>query len=55
MPQLVIEPERNRAFYNEREFNFRPYRGDVKRDAETYLQYMEGFNTAVPAKNIEPL
>ena len=45
----------NRAFYNEREFNFRPYRGDVKRDAETYLQYMEGFNTAVPAKNIEPL
>ena len=35
--------------------NFRPYRGDVKRDAETYLQYMEGFNTAVPTKNIEPL
>ena len=55
MPQLVIEPKRNRAFYNEREFNFRPYRGDVKRDAETYLQYMEGFNTAVPTKNIEPL
>lgn len=55
MPQLVIEPERNRAFYNEREFNFRPYKGDVKRDAETYLTYMEGFNTAVPAKNIEPL
>lgn len=55
IPQLVIEPERNRAFYNEREFNFRPYRGDVKRDAETYLQYMEGFNTAVPTKNIEPL
>lgn len=55
MPQLVIEPEYNRAFYNGREFNFRPYRGDVKRDAQTYLKYMNGFDTAVPAKNIEPL
>ena len=55
MPQLVIEPEKHRAFYNGSEFNLRPHRGDIKRDAETYLQYMEGFNSAVPAKNIAPL
>lgn len=55
MPQLVIEPEKERAFYNDREYNLRPYRDDVKRDAQTYLEYMEGFNTAVPAKNVAPL
>lgn len=55
MPQLVIEPEKNRAFYNGSEFNLRPHRGDIKRDAETYLQYMDGFKSAVPAKNIAPL
>lgn len=55
MPQLVIEPEKGRAFYNDREFNLHPYRGDVKQDAEIYLKYMEGFNTAVPAKNVQPL
>lgn len=55
MPQLIIEPEQNRAFYNDREYNLRPMRSDVKRDAQTYLEYMSGFNTAVPAQNVEPL
>ncbi len=55
MPQLVIEPNRNRAFYNEREYNLTPLRSDVKKDAQIYLEYMEGFNTAVPAQNVAPL
>lgn len=55
MPQLVIEPDKNRAFYNDREYNLKPFRSDIKTDAETYLQYMKGFDSAVPQKNVAPL
>ena len=55
MPQLVIEPEQNRAFYNDREYNLKPVKSEVKKDALTYLEYMEGFNNAVPSQNIAPL
>lgn len=55
MPQLIIEPDKNRAFYNDREYNLKPFRSDIKDDAQTYLKYMQGFDTAVPQKNVEPL
>ena len=55
MPQLVIEPDKERAFYNDREYNLHPLRADIKQDAELYLKYMEGFDTAVPSKNVQPL
>lgn len=55
MPQLIIEPDKNRAFYNDREYNLKPFRSDVKKDAETYLKYMQGFDSAVPSQNVKPL
>ncbi len=55
MPQLVIEPETGRAFYNEREYDLRPGRSDIKQDAETYLSYMAGFDSAVPQQNVKSM
>lgn len=55
MPQLVIEPEAGRAFYNEREYDLRPSRSDIKQDAETYLSYMAGFDSAVPQQNVKSM
>lgn len=55
LPQLIIDPQNNFASYNELPLNLDPHKADLRRDTEIYLEYLSGFDTAIPQKNVEPL